>query len=155
MCQLDWWEHKHAQLLLAKRSEMWLFHYCSEISSIPTGIFRKFIITCQVTKYVFRHKRTRTFVPRHDRNRTIISCQGTNFFGHKRVWVLMCLGTHVWVLTCLGTNVCGHNRVWAQSCGLKHLWALTCDLRPQYCSILWFLLYLSTTADSYKKVNSV
>ena len=46
MCQLDWWKHKNAQLLLVKRSEKWLFHYCSAFtSSIPTVIFRYFIVS--------------------------------------------------------------------------------------------------------------
>ena len=69
MCQLDWWKHKQLCLvdtiimLLAKRSEMWLFNYCSAItSSIPNGIFRNFIITCQ----------------------------GTNMSGHKHVWAQTC-----------------------------------------------------------------
>ena len=126
MCQLDWWKHKHAQLLLAKRSEMWLFNYCSAISSsIPTGIFRYFIITC------------------HGTNVWAQTCLGTNLLGtnvsgHKRVWTQTCLGTnvcwhnHVWAQTCVGTNVCWHERVWAQTCvgtimsGHKRVWAQTC-----------------------------
>ena len=60
MCQLDSSKHKHAQLLLSKRSEMWLFNYCSAInSSVPTGIFRYFILTCLGTIYVSGHKHTR------------------------------------------------------------------------------------------------
>ena len=53
------------------------------------------------------HKRvwaqTYKFVPRHDCNNTIVTCQSTNVSGHNRV----------------GTNVSGHNRVgtimWAQA----------------------------------------
>ena len=61
MCQLVWGKHTHVQLLLAREiSEMWVFNYCSAIaSSIPTGIFRYFIIACQGSKYVSGHKRTR------------------------------------------------------------------------------------------------
>ena len=64
-------------------------------SSIPTGMLRNFIITCQGTKYVSGtnvsgHKRTRlcpdTFVPRHDCDHAILTCWNTNVSGHKRVW---------------------------------------------------------------------
>ena len=41
------------------------------------------------------------FVPRHDCDHTIITCQVTNMSGHKRVWAQ----------TCMGTNVSGHKRV--------------------------------------------
>ena len=59
MCKFDWWKHKHAQLLLAERSKVWLFNYCSAITScIPAGIFRYFIIARQGTKYVSGHKST-------------------------------------------------------------------------------------------------
>ena len=78
---------------------------------------------CQGTKYVSGHKRVWTqtymFLPRHDCDHTIITCQGTNVSGHK----------HVWAQSCLGTIVSGHNRVWAQSCGLKYVWAQSCSLR--------------------------
>ena len=58
LCPHKW--HNHAQRLLAKRSEMWFFNYCSPItSSISTGIFCNFINTCQGTKYVSGHKRVR------------------------------------------------------------------------------------------------
>ena len=33
------------------------------------------------------------------------------------------------IITSQGTNVSGHKRVWAQSCGLKYVWAQTCGLR--------------------------
>ena len=63
MCQLDWWKHKHAQLLLVKRNEMWLINNCSPItSSIPFEIFLYFIMVCQGTKCVSGHKRT-SFCP--------------------------------------------------------------------------------------------
>ena len=139
MCQLDWWKHKHAQLLLAKRSKMWLFNYCSAItSSIPTGIFRYFIIACQGIKYESGHKRVRaqtySFLPRHDCDHTIITCVS----GHKHVWIQTCIGTImsgqkcVWHQTCMGTNVSGHKRVWVQKCagsnvsGHKRVWAQSC-----------------------------
>ena len=127
-----------------KRSELWLFNYCSAItSSIPTGIFRYFIITCQGTKYASGHKRvcsqSYTFLPRHDCDNTIITCQGTNVCGHKHEWAQMCLGTNmwghkrVWAQTCLGTSVSGHKRVWEQTClgtnvcGHKRVWAQSCE----------------------------
>ena len=81
---------------------------------------------CQGTKYVSGYKRvwaqTYTFLPRHDCDHRIITCQGTNVSEHKHVWAQSCVGTNVcghkrvWAQTCLGTNVSGHNRVWAQSC---------------------------------------
>ena len=119
MCQLDWWKHKHAQLFLG--IEMWLFNYCTTItSSIPTRIFRYFIITCQGTKYVSGlWAQTYTFLPRHDCDHTIITCRaqtyvGTNVSGHKRVWAQTCLGTNY-----VGTNMCGHNLVGSSMCGYK------------------------------------
>ena len=83
---------------------------------------------------------TYTFLPRHDCDHTIIiiTCQGTNVYGHKYVWAQTCVGTnvsghkHVWAQTCVGTSVCGHKRVWAQTClginvsGHKRVWAQTC-----------------------------
>ena len=78
------------------------------------------------------------FLPRHDLDHTIITCQGTNVSGHKHVWAQSCLGTNVcghnrvWAQSCLGTNVSGHNRVWAQSClgtivsGHNRVWAQSC-----------------------------
>ena len=130
MCQLDWWKHKHAQLLLAKRSEVWLFNYCSAItSSIPTGIFRYFIIAFQGTKYVSGHKRVRaqtyTFLPIHVCYHTIITCQGTNVSGHKHVGTNVSGHKHVWAQTCLDTNMCGHKRVWVQTCLGSSVWAQT------------------------------
>ena len=108
---------------------------------------------CQGTKYVSGHKRvcaqTYMFLPRHDCDQTIMTCQGTNVSGHKHVWAQSCLGTNVcghnrvWAQTCLGTIVSGHNRVWvsghirvgtfvwAQSCGLKYVWAQSCGLHFQ------------------------
>ena len=41
------------------------------------------------------------FLPQHDCDHTIITCQGTNVSGHKCVWEQ----------TCVGTIVCGHRRV--------------------------------------------
>ena len=64
---------------------------------------------------------TYTFLPRHDWDHTIITCQGTNVFGYKHVWAQTSVGTNVsghkrvWAQTSVGTNVCGHKRVWAQS----------------------------------------
>ena len=119
MCQLYWWKHMHAQqLLLAKRSEMWLFNYCSAItSSIPTGIFRNFIITCQGTKYVPGHNhvwaQTYTFVPRHICAQTWLWPHDYIMTGHKRVWAQ----------TCLGTNLSGHKHVWEQTCLGKNVWS--------------------------------
>ena len=140
MYQLDWWKHKHAQLLLAKRSKVWFLNYCSAITSIiPTRIFRYFILTCQGTnvsglKCVWAQ-----------------TCLGTNVCGHKQVWAQTCVGTNMSVhkrvlahtcldtnvsghkfecsQTCLGPNVSRHKRVWAQLCGLKYVWAQTCGLQ--------------------------
>ena len=94
--------------------------------SIPPGIYHNFITTCQGIKYVSRLKRvwaqTCTFLPRHDCDHTIITCQGTNLSGHKRVWAQTCVGTNVsrhkrvWAQKCVGTNISGHNRVWVQTC---------------------------------------
>ena len=78
------------------------------------------------------------FLPRHDCDHTIITCQGTNESGHKHVWAQSCLGTNVcghnraWAQSCLGTNMCGHKRVWAQTClgtivsGHNRVWAQSC-----------------------------
>ena len=88
----------------------------SPAASIPTGIFRKFIITYHCTKYVSGHKRI-----------WAQTCVGTNVSGHKRVWAQTYMGINVsghkrvWAQTCLGTNVSGLKRVWAQSCGLKYV----------------------------------
>ena len=102
---------------------------------------------CQGTKYVSGHNcvwaQTYMFLPRHDWDHTIITCQDTNVPGHKHVWAQSCLGTIVpghnraWAQSCLGTIVSGHNRVWAQSClgtivsGHKYVWAQSCGLRSQ------------------------
>ena len=41
--QLYWCKDKYVKVLLTKRSEMWLFNYCTAItSSIPSEIFRNF-----------------------------------------------------------------------------------------------------------------
>ena len=87
---------------------------------------------------------TYMFLPRHDCDHTIITCQGANVSGHKHVWAKSCLGTNVcghncvWAQTCvdkilcLGTNMSGHNRVWAHSClgtivsGHNRVWAQSC-----------------------------
>ena len=81
---------------------------------------------CQGTKYVSEHKRVWTqtymFLPRHDCDHTIITCQGTNVSRHKHVWAQSCLGTNVsghkcvWAQTCVSTIMSGHKCVWAQSC---------------------------------------
>ena len=143
---LDWWKHYYAQLLSAKRSDRWLYNYCSVITSsihiFSTGIFRNFIATCQGTKYVSGLKRVRAqtymLLPRHHCDRTIIACQDRNVTGHKRVCSQMCVGTNVcghkrvFSQMCVGTNMCFHKRVWAQSCvgtnmcGPKRVWAQTC-----------------------------
>ena len=64
---------------------------------------------CQGTKYVSGHKRvwaqTYMFLPRHDCDYTIITCQGTNVSGHKHVWAQSCLGTIVWAQVCMCTIV--------------------------------------------------
>ena len=137
MRQLDWWKDKHAQLLLAKRCEMWLFNYCSAItSSIPTGIFHYFII-CQDTKYVSGHKRTRfcrdMIVTTRLYHARAQMCLGTSMHGHKRVWAQTWVGTNVlcghkrvWAQTCVGTNVSGHKRAWAQACLGTIVWAQVC-----------------------------
>ena len=92
--QLDLWKYKNAQLLLAKRSKMWLFNFSSAITNrIPTGIFLHFIIACQGTKYVSRDKR-------------VCHClEGTNIYVQKHVWAQVFLGTIVWAQVCLSTNV--------------------------------------------------
>ena len=72
------------------------------------------------------------FLPRYDCDHTIITCQGTNVSGHKRVWAKSCLGTNVsghnrvWAQSCLGTIVSGHHRVWAQSFLGTIVWAQLC-----------------------------
>ena len=91
---------------------------------------------CQGTKYVSGHKRvyaqTYMFLPRHDCDHTIITCQGTNVSGHKHVWAQTCVGTivsghkRVWAQSCLGTIVSRHNRIWAQSCLGTIVWAQVC-----------------------------
>ena len=142
MCQLDWWKHKHAQLLL-------VFINHQQYSSWNISLLYYSMSACQGTKYVSGHKcvweQTYMFLPRHDCDHTIITCQGTNVSGHKHVWAQSCLDTNVcghnrvwaqtclgtivsghncvWAQSCLGTIVSGHNRVWAQSCGLKYVWA--------------------------------
>ena len=140
MCQLDWWKHKHAQLVVGEAK----CDYLTSVQQSPTVFLLEYfvILLCQGTKYVSGHKRvwaqTYTFLPRHDCDHTIITCQGTNVSGHKHVWAQTCVGTNVcghkrvWAQTCLGTNVCGHNRVWAQTClgtimsGHNRVWAQTC-----------------------------
>ena len=51
---------------------------------------------------------TYTFLPRHDCDHTIITCQGTNVSGHKHVWAQSCLVT-------------GHNLVGSSMYGHKHV----------------------------------
>ena len=81
---------KHAQLLLAKRSEMWSFNYFSAITgSNPTGIFRNFIKTSQGTKICVWAQ----------------TSVGKKVFGPKRVWAQTGLGTIVCAQACMGTNV--------------------------------------------------
>ena len=152
MSQLDWWKHKQCQLWLAKPiSEMWLFNYCSAItSSIPTGIFRYFIIACQGTKCVWAQSCLSTIMSGHQMCLgTIMSGHKLNVSGHKRVGaqlnVRVSALTRLWpddydmsghkcvrAQMCLGTNVSGHKYVWAQSCldtnvcGRKRVWAQTC-----------------------------
>ena len=87
--------------------------------------------TCLDTKYVSGHRRvwaqTYTFLPRHDCDHTIITCQGTNVSRHKHVWAQTCLGTNVsahkcvWAQTWVGTNVSGHNRVGSSMYGHKRV----------------------------------
>ena len=120
MCQFDWWKHKHAKLLFAKRSEMWLFHYSSAItSSILTGWnISQFVTAQNMCLGTSVHVCVQTWLWLHD----YITRQGTNVCGHKRVWAQ----------TFVGTNVCGHKNVWAQKfvatkmSGHKRLWAQKC-----------------------------
>ena len=113
----------------------------------------------QGTKNVSGRKRvwaqTYMFLPRHDCDHTIITCQGTNVSGHKHVWAQLCLGTNVplhnrvWAQTCLGTIVCGHNRVWAQSClgtiasGHNRVWAQSCGHNRVH-TIVWAQVCMGT-----------
>ena len=78
---------------------------------------------------------TCTFLPRHDCDHTVITCQGTNMCGHKYVWAQMCVGTNVcghkrelrdWAQTCVGTNVSGHNRVGSSMCRHKRVGSSMC-----------------------------
>ena len=179
MCQLDWWKHKHAQLLLVKRSEMWLFNYCSAItSSIPIGIFHYFIIACQGTKCLGIKcvwAQTYTFLAHtwlcphgpHDYNMSGHKCVGTNVSGHKRVWSQMCLVTNVsghkrvWSQTCLVTNVSGHKRVWSQTClvtnvsGHKRVWSQTCLVtNVSGHKRVWSQTCLVTNVSGHKRVRA-
>ena len=87
-----------------------MFSNHQQYSSWNISLFYYCMSACQGTKYVSGHKhvwaQTYMFLPWHDCDHTIITCQGTNVSGHK----------HVWAQSCLGTNVCGHNRVRAQTC---------------------------------------
>ena len=114
MCQLDWWKHKHAQLLLAKQSVIisLVLSNHQQYSYWNISLFYYSMSGHQICVWA----QTYSFLPRHDCDHTIITCQGTNVIGHKRAWAQMCLGA----------NVCGHKRVWAQSCGLKYIWAQMC-----------------------------
>ena len=60
MWQLDWWKHKHAQLLLAKRSVIiqLVFSNHQQYSSWNISLFYYSMSACQGTKYVSGHKRT-------------------------------------------------------------------------------------------------
>ena len=135
-CQLDWWKHKHAQLLLAKRSERRLFNYvlfsnqqqyCYWNSSLiyycmPGHQICVWAQTCLGTNV---HVSAQTWLWPHDYNYNMSgyrcvwaqTCVSTNMSGHKCVWAQTCQGTNVagqkrvWAQTCVGTNVCGHKRV--------------------------------------------
>ena len=84
------------------RSEVkcdYLFNYCSAItSSIPTGIFRNFIITWQGTDV---HVCALTWLWPHYYNMS----------GRKCVWALTCLGTNVTGHNCVGSSMYGHKCV--------------------------------------------
>ena len=88
-------------------------------SSIPTGIFRYFIITCLDSNV---HVSAHTWLWPYDYNMSehkcvwVQTCMGTNVSGHKRMWAQ----------SNVGTNVSGHKRVWAQSCVGTIVWAQVC-----------------------------
>ena len=103
--------------LIGENTSMCMFNCCwrSEVkcdylttvkqswtSSIPTGIFRYFIITCLDTNV---HVSAQTWLWPHD--------LGTNMCGHNRVWA----------------QSCGLNHVWAQSCGVRNTCQLSFGLR--------------------------
>ena len=161
------------------RSEVWLFNYCSATtSSIPTGIFRFFIIACQGTIYVSEHNHVwaqsclGTIMSGHNRV-WAQSCLGTNVSGHKRVWAQMCLGTNVhghkclWaqtymflprhdcdhtIIACQGTNVSGHKHVWAQTCVGTNMSGHK-RVRPQTCVCSSILIQSSQQDDLTTTMN--
>ena len=139
MSQLDWWKYKHAELLLAKRSEIWLFNYCSAIISSINSYWNISLFYYNMSGHIICvWAQTYTFLPTHDCVHTIITCQGTNVSLLKRVWAKICQSTNVCghkrvrSQTCLGTNVCEHKRVWTQTCvgtnvsGHMRVWAQMC-----------------------------
>ena len=77
MCQLDWWKHKHAQLLLS-------WHML--LSRAPN--------MCLSTNYTLVSVLTWLWPC------DIITCQCSNVSGHKRVWVQSCWFKYVWAQTC-------------------------------------------------------
>ena len=143
MCQLDWWKHKHGQMLLGKRSEMWLFNYCSVIIAVFLLDTAHIIIciwaqTCLGIKVdVSAH----TWLWPHDYSMS----------GHKRVWAQTCVGTdvrghkHVWAQTCVGTDVRGHKRVKCH----KHI----CYALREFTWIRW-CYWLSYEQKRFDKVES-
>ena len=92
--------------------------YLTSVQQSPAVFLQEYFVIVSLSGYqICVWAQTYMFLPRHDCDYTIITCQGTNVSGHKRVWAQSCLGTivsghnRVWALSCLGTIVSGHNRV--------------------------------------------
>ena len=84
------------------RSEVKCDYLTTVQQSPPTGIFRNFYYNMSGHKICVKAQ-TYTFVPKHDCDHAIITCQGTNVCGHKHV-----RAQSVWAQS-----------VWAQTCGLR------------------------------------
>ena len=99
------------------------------------------------------HKRVRlcpdTFVPRQDCDHMIITCQGTNLSGHKRVLAQSCGHSRVGT-TCMGTSMSGLKHVWAQTCGLR-VWDMLQMRKKVQSNIANYQFFPMTTDDLFDK----
>ena len=118
---------------------MWLFNYCSAItSSIPTEIFRYFIKNTHLSNVLVKNTYPSNVWGAYSSQNPKFFLKVLHLSGHQIcAWaqtftllprhdcdhtIITCQGSnvsghkHAWVQTCLGTNESGHKPVWAQTC---------------------------------------
>ena len=83
-----WWMYPYT--LVPKHELLWPDMFMSLVNNNVVIVSTR-LICVKLINYVSIY----TFLPRHVCDHTIITCQGTNVFGHKRVWAQACLGINV------------------------------------------------------------